>query len=138
MSYLMVNQNRDDLDDPANSQWSSNLNQEEFGQVKRKRLWSVRLLYVAIVLPPEETEFGFCGCRKDWNRMDPKERIIAARARNTRWVESPWLFAALHGTSASTVLVRYGKAQRWGSLFCAMTGSNTDGHQDTGSGLRQG
>ena len=46
VSYLMVNQNRDDLNDPANSQWSSNLNQEEFGQVNRKRLgpirWTVR------------------------------------------------------------------------------------------------
>ena len=40
VSYLMVNQNRDDLDDPENSQGSSNLNQEEFGQVNRKRLWS--------------------------------------------------------------------------------------------------
>ena len=46
VSYLMVNQNRDDLDDPANSQWSSNLNQEEFGQVNRKRLWSVLPLCV--------------------------------------------------------------------------------------------
>ena len=40
VSYLMVNQNRDDLDDPANSQGSRNLNQEEFGQVNQKRLWS--------------------------------------------------------------------------------------------------
>ena len=40
INYLMVNQNRDDLDDLANSLESGNLNQEDFGQVNRKRLWS--------------------------------------------------------------------------------------------------
>ena len=37
----MVNQDRDDLDDPANSQESGNLNQEDFGQVNPNRLWSL-------------------------------------------------------------------------------------------------
>ena len=43
INYLMVNQNRDDLYDPANSLVSGNLNQEDFGQVNRKRLWSGRM-----------------------------------------------------------------------------------------------
>ena len=41
VSYLMVNQNQDDLGDPANSQWSGNLNQEEYGLINLNRLWSV-------------------------------------------------------------------------------------------------
>ena len=53
VGYLMVNQNRDDLNDPANSQWSSNLNQEEFGQVNRKQLWSLLTLFTFLVLPAE-------------------------------------------------------------------------------------
>ena len=40
----MVNQDWDDLDDPANSLVDVNPDQEDFGQVNRNRLWSV--LYV--------------------------------------------------------------------------------------------
>ena len=41
INYLMVNQDQDDLGDPANSLVDVNPDQEDFGQINRNRLWSV-------------------------------------------------------------------------------------------------